>query len=66
MNEIFGIYRALRSLLPPSCRFHPTCSVYAQEALERLGTRRAMPLILMRLLRCHPFHPGGHDPVPSA
>jgi uncharacterized protein len=58
-------YRALIAvLLPPACRFEPTCSVYAEEALHRHGAWHALGLILRRILRCHPFHPGGYDPVP--
>lgn len=49
---------------PPSCRFHPTCSHYALEALEKHGPLRGAWLALRRVLRCHPWHPGGHDPVP--
>jgi putative membrane protein insertion efficiency factor len=46
------------------CRYHPSCSVYAEEALQRYGARRGAALALRRLLRCHPFRPGGYDPVP--
>lgn len=52
--------------LPPRCRFHPTCSAYALEALETHGALRGLALTVWRLLRCHPFHPGGFDPVPPA
>lgn len=47
-----------------SCRFHPTCSSYAIEAIEVHGVLRGSFMGLMRVLRCHPFHPGGYDPVP--
>jgi putative membrane protein insertion efficiency factor len=50
--------------LPPACRFHPSCSVYALEALHKHGALRGLRLITWRLLRCQPFHPGGFDPVP--
>jgi putative membrane protein insertion efficiency factor len=51
-------------MLPPSCRFHPSCSQYAAEALARHGAARGTTLTVKRLLRCHPRHPGGVDPVP--
>lgn len=58
-------YRTLVSpLLPPRCRFAPTCSQYALEALEVHGAARGGWLAVRRVARCHPFHPGGHDPVP--
>ncbi|HEY7514037.1 MAG TPA: membrane protein insertion efficiency factor YidD [Vicinamibacteria bacterium] len=54
----------LSPLLGGFCRFVPSCSAYAQEALQRHGAARGLRLTLLRLLRCHPFHAGGHDPVP--
>jgi len=60
-------YRSLISpLLGPHCRFHPSCSAYALEALERHGPLRGGWLALGRLVRCGPWTPGGHDPVPPA
>ncbi|MCI1277510.1 MAG: membrane protein insertion efficiency factor YidD [Nitrospira sp.] len=57
-------YRAcLSPLLGPACRFYPTCSVYAQEAIERYGVLKGLFMAGRRLLKCHPFHPGGVDPV---
>ena len=54
----------LRPILPPACRFHPSCSDYADEALARHGAVRGGWLATRRLCRCGPWHPGGYDPVP--
>jgi putative membrane protein insertion efficiency factor len=64
---LLRIYRAVISpALGPACRFEPSCSVYAQEAIRRFGVVKGCYLALRRLLRCHPFVRGGFDPVPSA
>jgi putative membrane protein insertion efficiency factor len=54
----------LRPLLSPACRFHPSCSEFAIEAFETHGIGAGTRLTLGRLVRCHPWHPGGYDPVP--
>ena len=52
-------------VLPNACRFHPTCSCYLRQAVLRHGALRGISMGLLRLLRCHPLHPGGYDPVPT-
>lgn len=65
---ILGLLRAYKRyisiLLPPTCRFEPTCSMYMYQAIEKKGVLRGTILGLRRLLRCHPFSAGGFDPVP--
>ena len=56
--------RLISPILPPSCRFTPTCSEYAYQAIAKYGLVKGVWLGLNRLLRCHPFHPGGYDPIP--
>ncbi len=61
---IIRTYQVLISpLLPPACRFYPTCSQYALEALKKYGFFKGTAKAVARLCKCHPLHPGGHDPV---
>ncbi|MGE6488078.1 membrane protein insertion efficiency factor YidD [Paenisporosarcina sp. NPDC076898] len=63
---IFRFYQKFISpLTPPSCRFYPTCSHYGVEAVEKHGAFKGIYLAISRILRCHPFHEGGYDPVPE-
>ena len=55
--------RFISPLLPPACRFTPTCSEYAMEAFQKKSLCRALWMTMVRILKCHPFHPGGYDPV---
>ncbi|GAA0450845.1 putative membrane protein insertion efficiency factor [Paractinoplanes deccanensis] len=57
--------RYVSPVLPARCRFYPSCSAYSLEALHKHGAVRGTGLTVWRLLRCHPFHPGGYDPVPD-
>jgi uncharacterized protein len=59
-----GYQLLISPFLPPSCRFYPSCSHYAIEALQRHGPLKGLWLAVRRVGRCHPWHPGGHDPVP--
>jgi uncharacterized protein len=61
---IRGYQYLFRPLLGANCRFYPSCSDYAREAVERHGALTGAWLALKRIARCHPYHPGGYDPVP--
>jgi putative membrane protein insertion efficiency factor len=64
VRALIRVYRmTISPLLGPACRFAPSCSAYADEAIARHGILRGGLMALRRLLRCHPFHPGGFDPV---
>ena len=59
-----GYQYAVRPLLGANCRFYPSCSDYAKEAIERHGAFQGSWLAIRRVVKCHPYHPGGFDPVP--
>lgn len=64
MGVIRAYQRFISPALPPRCRFAPSCSQYALEAVERYGLAKGVWLGVRRIVKCHPFHPGGYDPVP--
>ena len=66
LKLIKGYRNFISPLFPPSCRFQPTCSQYAMEAIANHGSIKGSWLAVQRILSCHPFHPGGYDPVPTA
>ena len=55
---------AISPFLPSVCRFYPSCSAYAYQAISTYGTVKGLSLSIFRILKCHPFHPGGFDPIP--
>jgi len=61
---LIRIYQKFSALTPPRCRFYPTCSTYSIEAIQKYGAIKGGWLTTRRICRCHPFHPGGYDPVP--
>jgi putative membrane protein insertion efficiency factor len=63
---IRGYRYVVSPMLGPTCRFYPSCSCYAEEALQRHGALRGTYLTIRRLMRCHPWNEGGYDPVPQA
>ncbi len=64
--SLIGLYqKALSPWVGNQCRFYPTCSEYARQAVERHGSAHGSALALCRLCKCHPWHPGGFDPVPG-
>jgi|TARA_B110000908_G_scaffold21446_1_gene24200 hypothetical protein len=63
IKMIRGYQLAISPLLGSNCRFQPTCSCYAHEAIDRFGVFKGTYLSIIRILKCHPFHPGGYDPL---
>jgi len=67
LRTLIRIYQyCISPMLGPRCRFYPSCSCYADEAIQRHGAMRGGYFALRRVLRCHPWHEGGYDPVPAA
>lgn len=65
ITGIKGYQKGISPLFPPTCRYYPTCSSYAIEAIERHGALKGTVMGTARILRCHPFVKGGYDPVPA-
>ncbi len=63
IGTILFYQKLISPILPTSCRFYPTCSDYSRQAIEKYGLARGCWLGMKRILRCHPFYPGGYDPV---
>jgi len=61
---IKGYRKLVSPLFPPSCRFYPTCSEYSEQAITQYGLMKGGWMSIKRVGKCHPFHPGGYDPVP--
>ncbi len=64
LTLVRGYQRFISPMKPPSCRFSPTCSQYSYEAIEKYGAIKGLWMSIKRVGRCHPFNPGGYDPVP--
>ncbi|MCL1994521.1 MAG: membrane protein insertion efficiency factor YidD [Spirochaetes bacterium] len=64
LGTIWFYQNAISPHFPPCCRYYPTCSAYSYEAVQKYGFFRGSLLAVKRILRCHPFHSGGFDPVP--
>ena len=62
---LIKIYQKISALTPPRCRFYPTCSEYAKQAIMRFGVSRGGMLGIKRIVKCHPLNEGGYDPVPD-